>query len=500
MSAPDAPRRLSLRATLLLGILPTVLLLGIVNTIGLYREALESADTAYDRTLLASAKAIGERLAVVAGPPADPRPRVSADVPYSALEAFEADNRSRMFFRISGFDGEMVSGFEELPPWRGRLSERSVYAALVTFVDAEYRGEPVRMAVLLQPVAGPAGQGMATIQVAETLELRRTLAREILVGTVWRQALLIGVIAGVVVWVVQRATRPVRRLSAELQARPEGDLTPIALDDAPHELRPLLDATNATMARLAHLLDHQKRFVRDASHQLRTPLAVLKTQVQSARRGDVDGPTALTEIEHTVDRATELANQMLALAKIEQLRQQGTPPVTAWEPIVRDVALDLAALIAGRDLLFAIETAPVAVRGHAWALRELVRNLLHNAVKCSPPGGPLTVTLRRDGPDAVLTVADGGPGIAPALRERLFRPFASETAAGGGDLRGGAGLGLTICHDIVQSLGGTLALDNRTGPGATGPVVGLDATVRLPIDADVAEYGPDSVRPARTTS
>ncbi len=132
---------------------------------------------------------------------------------------------------------------------------------------------------------------------------------------------------------------------------------------------PLIQATNHVMQRLQRLLAHQQRFVRDASHQLRTPLAVLKTQVQSARRGDVDPAQALLEINHTVDRATELANQMLALAKVEQLRQQGDAPVVDWAPIVRAVALDLAPLMTELD--FSIETTPAPVRAHEWALREL---------------------------------------------------------------------------------------------------------------------------------
>ena len=131
--------------------------------------------------------------------------------------------------------------------------------------------------------------------------------------------------------VVQRATRPVRALSAHAARRaPKTTCRRSTPPDAPRELQPLVDATNQVMARLAHLLDHQKRFVRDASHQLRTPLAVLKTQVQSALRGDVEPAQALHEIDHTVDRATALANQMLALAKVEQLRQQGDAPVLDW--------------------------------------------------------------------------------------------------------------------------------------------------------------------------
>jgi two-component system sensor histidine kinase TctE len=465
--------RASLRRQLLVGILVPVIAVVAVNTVVLYRQALQAADTAYDRTLLATAKSIGELLEVVgSGAEAE----VRATVPYSALEAFEADSRSRMFYRVTGFQNQNVSGFDDMPAPRRELPARTVYAALVHFYDDQYRGDPVRMAVLLQPVAGSAGRGMATVQVAETLELRRTLARQILVDTLWRQAALVSLIAIVVVLVVQRATRPVRELSETINARPAGDLTPIATTSAPRELLPLVDATNQVMQRLDRLLAHQKRFVRDASHQLRTPLAVLKTQVQSARRGDVAPAQALTEIAHTVDRATELANQMLALAKVEQLRQQGDAPVMDWEAVARAVALDLAPLIAERALDFEVHTVPALVRAHEWALRELVRNLLHNAVKQAPPGTPLALRLVSDGRHAALTIADHGPGIDAVQRERLFQPFSA--SAPRADLRGGSGLGLAICHEIVDSLGGTLVLENREGAGR---VVGLDAIVRLPV-------------------
>jgi two-component system sensor histidine kinase TctE len=469
-------QRLSLRRYLLVGILVPVL--GFVGLAGasLYASALEAADSAYDRTLLATAKAIGERLQVrdVEG-----HPQVLADLPYSALEAFEADNRSRLYYRVLGLSSEQVSGFAELPPPQPSGDGRSEpYAALVHFYDDRFQGEAVRMAVLLQPVAGPQGYGMATIQVAETLELRHALARRLLLDMLWQQALLLALIAGVVVLVVQRATAPVRRLSRQLQERAETDLSPLPALDVPRELLPVVDASNQFMARLSQLLDHQKRFVRDASHQLRTPLAVLKTQVQSARRGDVEPQQALSEIATTVERATELANQMLALAKVEQLRQQGLREAAGgerWDEIVRNVALDLAPLIAERGIDFDLATEPATVRAHVWALRELVRNLLHNALKFSPAGGGLSLQLKRDGDSAVLTVTDAGPGIDIAQRVRLFQPFASGLAAGAGaDPRSGSGLGLAICHEIVQSLGGSLALSNQAAGG-------LQAMVRLPL-------------------
>ncbi|GCL63617.1 sensor histidine kinase [Pseudaquabacterium pictum] len=461
-----------MRSRLLAGILLPVGLLVALNTFSLYQQAQRAANTAYDRTLLASAKAIGELLDV-GGTPA--RPQLLATVPYAALEAFEADNRSRMFFKVSGFQGEMVSGFDDLPAWRGRLPDKGIYAALVDFYDDRYQGQPVRVAVLLQPVSGQIGQGMATIQVAETLELRQTLARQVLLDTLWRQAALLAVIA-VVVWaVVQQATRPVRQLSEAIEAREADDLSPIEAPQAPRELAPLIAATNHALQRQARLLAHQQRFVRDASHQLRTPLAVLKLQVQSAQRGDLPPQQALAEIGHTVDGATRLANQMLALAKVEQLRQQGDAPVLDWADTVREVALDLAPLIADAGLDFELDTQPAPVRGHVWALRELVRNLLHNALKHSPAGGGLQVRLAADGAEAVLTVADSGPGIADALRPRLMQPF----VGGGGP--GSTGLGLAICREIVQQLGGTLVLDNR--PAASGGIAGLDAVVRLPLAA-----------------
>jgi two-component system sensor histidine kinase TctE len=226
------------------------------------------------------------------------------------------------------------------------------------------------------------------------------------------------------------------------------------------------------MTRLSHLLDNQKRFVRDTAHQLRTPLAVLKTQVQSALHGDVEPRQALLEINDTVERATILANQMLSLAKVEQLRQQPDASVNDLSEVVRSVALELSPLIAGKDLDFEIATTAAPVRSHEWMLRELTRNLLHNAIKQSPAGGALSVQVVADANSVALTLGDSGPGIAEGLRARLFQPFSP------GDARSGSGLGLAICHEIVRALGGTISLENRE---AHGRIEGLDATVRLPL-------------------
>lgn len=463
----------SLQRYLLVGILCPVVAFMLLNAFSVYRQALQAADTAYDRTLLASAKAIGELLEVVED---QGQPRLRSTLPYSALEAFEADMRSRMYFRVSGFHQEMVSGYEDLPPPRPQQGAGGPYAALVHFYSDVYRDEPVRMAVLLQPVAGTAGQGMATVQVAETLELRRALARDVLVDMAWKQGVLIALIAAVVVLVVQRGTRPLHRLSLQWQSRAEDDLSALNAERSPRELWPVIEAANAVMARLDRLLQQQKRFVRDASHQLRTPLTVLKVQVQSARRGDLDPLVALQEMELTVDGATALANQMLALAEAEQLRQQDIPGPVDWAQTLRAVALDLAPLMADRQLDLDLQAQACHVHAHEWGLRELTRNLLHNAIRHSPVGSRLLVRLQPGAAEAVLTISDEGCGIAPGLRPVLFQPF----ARGDGPPSGSSGLGLAICKEIALASGGRIQLDNRLA--APARLSGLDAVVTLPTE------------------
>lgn len=466
-----ALRPSSLRAQLLVGILLPVAVLVAMNTYSLYREALASANLAYDRTLLASAKTISEQLDVIGF---DEAARFAGKVPYAALEAFETDNQSRLYYRVSTLDGQLVSGYEDLPLWKGQVPSRPAYAALVDFYDGQFRGDAVRVAALVQPVASPTGRGIALVQVAETTELRQARARGILVNTLWRQGGLLLVIGVVVVLVVQRATRPVRGLSDELAGRPANDLKPLGDRDMPTELQPLTRSLDQLMLRLTQLLEHQRRFVRDTSHQLRTPLAVLKVQVQSALRGDQPPAESLQEIEHTVDRATRMANQMLALAKLEQIRDDALGAPNWLDECVREVALDLAALMADQEIEFAIETEPALVRAHEWMLNELTRNLLHNAIKHTPRSGQLRVSVMTEGQEAVLCIRNEGVMLSEAMQRRLFEPFAATGQ------QQGAGLGLAICQQIVEALDGRILLVNCASTADWRE--GVEAIVRLPLE------------------
>jgi two-component system, OmpR family, sensor histidine kinase TctE len=460
-----------MRSMLLLGVLGPLVVLQAVDAWRTYSAARSAITVAYDRTLLASAKVIGESLVLVGDGAAA---RVAASVPYSALEAFEADTRTRMHHRVSGLQGELVTGSPSMPMARDtKLANPGPYAALVDFYDAHMDGDAVRVATLLQPVANDQTQGVARVQVAETLDLRAAAARELLIETLLRQALLLALVAGIVVWVVQRATRSLRDARDAIVASEEIKALPST--DAPRELAPLLDAINGLVARVQQFGEAQRRFVRDASHQLKTPLAVMKVQVQAAQRGDIATADAIAELSLTVERATALTNQMLALAKVEQLRQQeDNAPLTRWDEAVRAMCIELAPLAIEKHIDLSVELAAASVRAHEWSLREITRNLLANALAHTPESGSVRVSLQSDAAVGILRIEDTGPGIDESQRDRLFKPFSK-----GSTRSEGSGLGLAICADLVSHLRGAISLENR---GGNTPTKGLRASVRLPVE------------------
>jgi two-component system sensor histidine kinase TctE len=464
--APSPARSHSLRRTLLAGIVLPIALFVAVDAAFSYRRALQAINIAYDRSLLASARYIGELMRTDGD-------ALQVDLPYAALEIFDADNKGRMYYRIKGLKGEFLSGYEDLPDYTRKPPQRSEYAALVDFYDAEYHGERVRMAALYQPVSGQNLRGVALIQVAETLEVREQLARGLLFETLLRGALLVAVVAGVAWFVVARALRPVNDLRRDVLQRGERDLSPVAEPGMPSELQPVVGAINDLMQRVLRMVAHQRQFVRDASHQLRTPLAVLKAQAQNGLLGHADPQATLGQMHQTVDRAIRLANQMLALAKVEQVHGQDAPgPVDLCE-VAREVALDLSPLIAAKSLDFELHAdQPVHVLGHEWMLRELTRNLVHNALRETPPSGSMHITVAEDAGQAMLRVGDTGPGLSETQREHLFVPFRT------GHPTTGSGLGLAICREVCDRHGGSIELVNRHEQGR---VSGLDAIVRLPL-------------------
>ena len=465
---------ISIKRRLTLWILAALVTFLIVDTTVIYQNTLQSINVAFDRTLLASARAIGDTVKFENG-------KLSASLPYATLEVFEAVTRGRIVYRVTDFEGGFLSGYPELPAHDGVFPKRSPYAALAAFYEDRFDNEAVRVAALLQPVyvglGGSDAYRMVTVQVAETLELRKSLAQQALISTLDRQVIFLMLMSTLIWWLIARGMRPISALRRELLERDPESLTPITTP-ASRELKPLVEALNEVMARLKRVLDNQQRFVRDASHQLRTPLAALKAQVQNAQRGDTPPDLAFAELAESVDRATRVANQMLALAKVAQLDAEPTDgaEITDLHTMARELAVECSPLIADKELEFALETYGSAsngyrVNGHEWLIRELFRNLMSNAMRHTPRGSAFGIDIRSHGRVIAMSVWDSGDGMDADREAKLFEPFSTS------DPVAGSGLGLIICRDICKSLGARMSLKNRNADeiGARG----LRATVEF---------------------
>jgi two-component system, OmpR family, sensor histidine kinase TctE len=458
----------SLRGQLLRWLLLPLVLLEIVNTVSVYYNAVDAADMAYDRSLLASTRALAERVTVQDG-------QVVVDVPYVALDSFETDTLGRIYYKVTGINGETVSGYDDLPKVPANVPRSENYPALVRFYHANYNGQPIRIAALLQPVYDDNMRGIALIQVGETLDARKGLTRKILYDTIAWQASVV-LLAGLLVWfAVKLVLRPLMRLKHEVESRDVHDLSDLDPALVHKEVRPLVQAMNASTSRIADLIASQRRFIADASHQLRTPLTVLKTQAELAQRELERAPSAAPELRSvvasmaaTTDSTVHLANRLLMLARIEHGANGEAQPVPL-RAMVQQVALELAVNAVGRDIDLSLEGEEEAsVAGQPLLLHELVANLVDNALHYTPRGGSVVLRVLPSDAQVVLEVEDSGPGIAPEERERVFSPFYRAPGTMQAN-PGGSGLGLAIVRDIaaLHQAGVTLG----SGAGGKGLLV-----------------------------
>ncbi|MBI3146116.1 MAG: sensor histidine kinase N-terminal domain-containing protein [Pseudogulbenkiania sp.] len=471
------PARRSLLGQFVRWLLLPLMVLWAVNVVLDYRGGREAANIAYDRTLLASARIIADQLAIRDG-------KVTVTVPYVALDNFEYDNRGRLYYRVSGLNGEFLSGYDDLPDMPAGTPRSDLYPALVHFHDAKYRQLPIRVATLFQPVNEGGLQGMLQIQVAETMEARDAIAGKVLRQTLWGQGLLVFSAVGFVALALFNMLRPLRRLSREVAAREPADLSPLPLDEVHREIRPLVAAINQHTGRLEQLLARQQRFAADASHQLRTPLAVLTTQAEHAlREGD---PALMREcledMRRTLGHTTRLTNQLLLLARLDA----AADPAGAArrnDPVELDTLAEkvcVAKLKEARqkalDLGLELEPAGLdaTLPGNAVLLEELLVNLLDNAIRYTPAGGTVTVRLRQQSRPGSrrtrlqLEVEDSGPGIPADQRHAVFERFHQLPEAA----PGGSGLGLAIVRDICRAHRATIELADS--PRLGGLLVRVD--------------------------
>jgi two-component system sensor histidine kinase TctE len=439
-------KRLSLKGALLSLLVPTLLAVTALQLWMTHRDALDAANAAYDRSVLGAIESIGANVSTASG-------GLSVELPYRMFEFFQLTASGTVHFRVATPDGLVEIGSSDLP-----LPQRPVKVGETVFYDAVYFGEAVRVGYherpLERPLPGSPAQHLI-IQVAESTRSREQFTSKFVLQAALRDAavLLLTIAAGTLV--VTLAVRPVSVLAAQVRRRKVSDLTPLHAPNLPADIQPLVDAVNQQMQRTQNLVAQQRQFLDDASHQLRTPLATLRTQVDYAMRGleEREMTEVLAAISQQIDQATRNANQLLVIARSDT----AAIAVTDFDlaDLVREVALALLPQARAKGIDFGIEVdenAPLPARGDRWLLREAIANLADNAIRYTPQGGEVTVKVAADPLGFGVTVLDNGPSVPPEELARLGQRFVRGRAGQGG----GSGLGLAIARSIAARHGGSL--------------------------------------------
>lgn len=455
------------------------------------------ANRPFDRALEETARQLARQVAVA-------RDQVVFGLPPTISQFLKADNSDDIYFQVLGVRGEFVSGDQDLPVPTG---EDPHLPGTVQFRNDEVHSAPVRVAYVWVEVAGAVDGHHALVQVAETLNKRSHLAAEIMKGVIVPHFVILP-LAVLLVWLaLARGIAPLSELQQRIRRRRSDDLSPIDELDAPEEVAPLVRSINELLGRLDQSIQTQKHFLADAAHQLKTPLAGLRMQAELAQQ-EIDAgqrdpqelKRSLRQIARSSQRAAHVVNQLLALARAEN---QGQAP-RRHEIYLGHLAVDVVRDFVPRAMEKRIDLGyegperggfgpqgSALLRGNPLLTKELIRNLVDNALLYTPAGGTVTVRVMHDpfGQVVVLQVEDSGPGIPPAERELVFQPF---YRALGTDVDG-SGLGLAIVAEIAQQHGATVQIeDAHPAAGGHEPAVepgtpggrGTRVTVRFPVAHD----------------
>jgi len=469
------PREWSLRRRLLGWLLVATAIMGGLALLDTRIEAQRTAEQLSDRVLAGSAMVIAERAGL------GPEGALEIAIPWGALEMLSSAAQDRVFYRVDGDDG-LITGYEDLPVADARPGMGPA------FRDAIYRGERVRIATLARALSTGIDARLYTVTLAETARARERLRDDILLRSALRLGgMILG--AALIAWiVVTLSLRPLARLGEAIGARNPGDLRPLDTP-VPSEIEAPLRAVNSLMADLDRALQALRNFTGNAAHQLRTPMAVMRTHLALAERAGCarSSRQALADAGTALHRAERVLEQLLALARVDGMQRglhDGRSPgqVVDVVPLLRDQTASHvpAAAEAGLDLGFdAPEGAALHVRIEPLLLAEALGNLISNARVHARGGHEITVRLAQRDDRILITVEDDGPGIAPERIEQMPARFARAEA---GPEVPGMGLGLAVVHEIVSLFGGQFDL----GSGPAGH--GVHACISLPLQ-DPPETG-----------
>ena len=438
------------------------------------------ANKPFDRALIYNAHALAQLVTVQRGRP-------QFNLPQSASEILRADDSDSVYYQVLGPRGEWLSGERDLPP---PPEEETPQPGDVRLRDAELRGVDIRVAYIWVRVPVE-GNPLALVQVAETREKRSVLATEIIKGVMVPQFVLLP-LAVLLVWLaLARGIKPLNQLEERIRARRPDDLSPLDHKTVPLEVAPLVDSVNDLLTRLNDSLATQKRFLADAAHQLKTPLAGLRMQADLAQREGTSTDElkqSLKQIGRSSIRATHTVNQLLALARAEASGAQMTQQRCDLARLTMDVVRDSVPRAMDKRIDLGYDGAEpgapgVWLNGNPTLLKELVRNLVDNAINYTPSSddrpGVVTVRVLADtfGRVLLLQVEDTGPGVPEAERELVFQPFYRAL----GSEADGSGLGLPIVQEIARQHQAEISVEDAR-PGQTPP--GTRFTVRFPARDD----------------
>lgn len=483
MSWPNL-HAMGLRRLLLLLLTPGLLLIGTAEVWQTWRTAVDAANAAYDRSLLGAIKSIDANVSTASG-------GLGVELPYRLLEFFELTANGHVYYRVTTENSLVDIGNADLPMPPGYL-----ITGQPRFSDARYFDEPVRVGTYVRtldpPLAGaPQGQRLI-IQVAETLESRQAFTRGLVLQAVARDILLLGLASGLMVLAVGWALRPLARLRGEVQQRAVQDLTPISTEGIPADVQPLVDAINFHIDRSRRDSLARQRFVDDASHQLRTPLTTLATQVGFALREDEPSRQreALVAIKAQLEETVRQTNQMLSLARVDSapVQLEMTDLTMLSERVTREWWPQARA--AGIDLGYESAVESLPLMSHPALLKEALSNVLHNAIRYTPRGSQVTVQLRQNATQVWIAVVDNGPGMLPEELMRAGDRFFRGSQA----FQPGSGLGLAIVRSIAERLGGELIV--RNNPQGSGLMVVVSLPTQSALHGDVT-VDPQTRHPAR---
>jgi two-component system sensor histidine kinase TctE len=445
------PSDISIRRQLLSWLLVPLGLLWVLSAAVTFVLAESYADEVYDDQLLNSADSVVGRLR-------NKSTGLDVDLPPTAIAMLRHNFKDKFYFQIISFDGKMIDG-DAVLPIPASLTDRPLPA----FGDGVVAGDRVRT-LLLDAEVEETPSKHVFVQVAETLESRKMLARHVLTNTIMSQLVVIVLGAAAVWFGVTRGLSRLEVLRNDVSSRSQRDLSPIDESRAPLEVRPLVHAINDLLQLLREDLEAKQRFVANAAHQMRTPLAGLKTYIGLLKKmvSNENAVEVLNQLDAGADRTTHLVNRLLALAKAEpNAFNQAAFKLVDLNEVVSETAASLVpeAVNKNIDLAFVASDEPAIIMADPANLHELVVNIIENAVRYTQEGGTVTVSIL-NGETVGLAVEDNGPGIPQEERERVFERFYRILGTG----ISGSGLGLSIVNEIARSHNARVIL----GPGAEG--------------------------------